>query len=98
MAAPSQIVVTYISAPPSTTSTVTVPLPSAGGTQTDDTLAFVNIARAGGLRFTDGAGVLTFIPAPMIVKITSQSGPRPWRPRLRQSNNCNPPTHTGPDL
>ncbi len=72
MAAPTTLTVTYISVPPSTTTTVTVPLPSAGGTQTDDSLAFVNIARAGGVRYTDGTGVLTFIPAAMIVKITAQ--------------------------
>lgn len=66
------LTVTYVSAPPSTTSTVTVPLPSAAGTQTDDTLGFLNIVRAGGIRFTDAAGVLTFVPVQQIVKVTAQ--------------------------
>ncbi len=77
MAAPTTLTITYLSysgATPAvvTTVSVTVPLPSAGGTQTDDTLAFVNIARAGGVRFTDASGLLTFIPAATIVKITAQ--------------------------
>ena len=72
MAQPTTITVTYISAPPSTTSTVTVPLLSAGGTQTDDTLAFMNIVRAGGIRFTDANGVLSFVPVQQIVKVTVQ--------------------------
>jgi len=70
--APTTITVTYISTPPSTTSTVTLPLPSAGGTQTDDTLAFLNIVRVGGIRFIDGNGVLNFVPVQQIVKVTAQ--------------------------
>ena len=70
--AATTITVTYISTPPSTTSTVTVPLPSAGGTQTDDTLAFLNIVRTGGIRFTDANGVLSFVPVQQIVKVTAQ--------------------------
>jgi hypothetical protein len=68
MSAPTQITVTYISAPPSTTSTVTLPIPAAS----DYTTSFLNVARAGGISFTDGAGILTFVPAAMIVKITAQ--------------------------
>ncbi|MCU1317250.1 MAG: hypothetical protein JWN63_2572 [Candidatus Acidoferrum typicum] len=77
MAAPTTIIVTYLvysAANPAviTTATVTLPLPSAGGTQSDDTLAFVNIMRAGGIRFTDTSGVSTFIPIGMITKIIAQ--------------------------
>lgn len=72
MAAPTTLTVTYISTLPSTTSTVTVPLPSASGTQEDATLGFLNIVRAGGLRFIDATGIVTFIPISQITKITVQ--------------------------
>ena len=80
---PSQITVTYISAPPSTTSTQTLPIPTIfqtldSGQTVDkqtgfnafDTLA-AGISKRGGLTFTDGNGVLTFIPLFSIIKITA---------------------------
>lgn len=72
MPGPTTLTITFISTPPSTTSTVTLPLPSAAGSQEDATLAFLNITRAGGVRFVSAAGVLTFIPLSMIVSITAQ--------------------------
>jgi hypothetical protein len=77
MAAPTTLSVTYLvysNANPAviTTATVTLPLPSAGATQEDASLGFLNIVRAGGARFVDASGVLTFIPAAMITKVTAQ--------------------------
>jgi hypothetical protein len=68
MAAPTSITVTYVSTPPSTTSTVTLAIPS----NSDYTTSFLNAGRAGGISFVDGAGVPTFVPVAMSVKITAQ--------------------------
>jgi hypothetical protein len=68
----TQITVTYISAPPSTTSTVTLPIVSAGGGQADYSMTVLNLVRSRGFWFTDVNGLLTFIPLLQIVKITAQ--------------------------
>ncbi len=75
----SQITVTFISAPPSTTATVTIPIPAAlqslDSTQTQSTgfdafdTLLSGIVRRGGVTFTDSSGVTNFIPFPQIVKI-----------------------------
>jgi hypothetical protein len=66
MAAPTQLTISY-----GTSSTQTVAIPSAGGTQADYSLAVMNLVRAGGFWFTDGTGLLTFIPLSQITKITA---------------------------
>jgi len=68
MAAPTTITITYISTPPSTTSTVTLPIPA----NSDYSTSFLNAARAGGVTFSDASGTLTFVPIEQIVKITAQ--------------------------
>ncbi len=77
MAPPSQITVTYISTPPSTTATVTLPIPGAlsltalnSGPDAFDTL-LGSLTRRGGITFTDASGVVTFIPMLQITKITA---------------------------
>ena len=68
MAAPTTLTVSYGSS-----STQTLPIPSAGGTQADYSLAVQNIVRSGGFWFNDTTtGLLTFIPLSQIAKITAQ--------------------------
>jgi hypothetical protein len=65
--------VTYISTLPSTTSTVTVPIPSTGSAaQPDWAMAVQNLVRAGGIWVTSATGVLTWIPYGEITLITVQ--------------------------
>lgn len=77
MANPTTIIITYLvysGASPAviTTTTVTITIVSAGGSQADYSLMVSNIVRSGGFWFTDASGVLTFIPIEQIVKITAQ--------------------------
>jgi hypothetical protein len=72
MAAPSTFTVTYVSTLPSTTSTVTIPIPQPGSTPIDFGLALRNIFMQGGLWFLNSTGVEQFIPWGQIVSVTAQ--------------------------
>jgi hypothetical protein len=73
MAAPTTLVVTYISTLPSTTSQVTVTIPKPDGTNPQDFTQNVrNIFLNGGFWFVSAAGVQTFVPWSMISLITAQ--------------------------
>jgi hypothetical protein len=63
MAAPSTLTVSY-----GTSSTQSVAIPSG----IDWTQAARNIFLGGGFSFTDATGLLTFIPASQITKVTAQ--------------------------
>ena len=80
----SQVTITFISTPPSTTSTVSIPLPSSlttldsgqtvgalTGFQGFDTLV-ASIAKRGGFTYTNSSNVLVFVPKEMIVSIAGQ--------------------------
>jgi hypothetical protein len=82
MAQPTTLTITYISTPPSTTSQVTIQIPtpiagSVGGVaQTvvpqDFTQAVRNIFENGGFWFVSATGVNTFVPWGQITSITAQ--------------------------
>ncbi len=83
MSALVQITVTYVSTPPSTTSTVTIPV--SAGLQTLDSaqtaasqtgfnaldVLLQGIVRRGGVQFADAAGIQNFVPMNQIVKIVA---------------------------
>lgn len=70
MAAPTTLTVSYISAftngVGSANTTVTQPI------AVDPTTSLLNLARSGGLLFSDATNVLTFIPLTQITKVTFQ--------------------------
>lgn len=70
----STLTITYVSTPPSTTSTASVPITSGagGGGEADYSMMVRNLVRNGGFWFTSAAGVLTFIPVETIVNIAAQ--------------------------
>ncbi len=72
MAAPTQIVISYISAYTNgiATANTTATLPIASGT--DFTTSVLNISRGGGFLFTDSSGVPTWIPVSQVTKIVAQ--------------------------
>lgn len=79
-----QVTVVYISAPPSTTTTQVIPVPAAlqsldSGQNASSQTGFQafqamlsNVAKAGGIFFTNASGVQVFVPLPMIVSIAGQ--------------------------
>jgi hypothetical protein len=71
--AASTFTVTYVSTLPSTTSQVTVPIPTPStGVPMDFGLALRNIFMQGGLWFLNSTGVEQFIPWGQIVSVTAQ--------------------------
>ena len=73
MSAPTTLTVTYISALPSTTSTITVQIPKPDNTNPlDFTVTMRNISLNGGLWFVNASGVEQFIPASQIFSVTAQ--------------------------
>ena len=66
--AATTIIVTYISTLPSTTSTVTLTIP----TSSDYSATIQNLAKAGGVSFIDANGTPTWVTSNQILKITAQ--------------------------
>jgi hypothetical protein len=63
MAPPTQIVISY-----GTSSSVTLPIASG----TDLSTSVLNIARGGGVLFTDSNGAVTWVPVQQITKVVGQ--------------------------
>jgi hypothetical protein len=82
MVAPTTITVTYISTPPSTTSQVTIPIPTGSGGSVggvaqpvvpqDFTAVMNRINANGGFWFVNSSGVQQFVPWGEIVSATAQ--------------------------